>query len=128
MTSDVAQMRDAYLRAALFTASGEDGEPLNREFDVTDFDDTSRTEAYAVCASFVEQHAALLEEGESGVDPDQAGHDLWMTRNGHGAGFWEEEWGKAGERLSTAAARLGEAHVFLSENEDGGRYLYIAVA
>lgn len=21
-----------------------------------------------------------------------AGHDLWLTRNGHGAGFWDGDW------------------------------------
>ena len=22
----------------------------------------------------------------------QAGHDFWLTRNGHGAGFWDGDW------------------------------------
>lgn len=22
----------------------------------------------------------------------QAGHDFWMTRNGHGVGFWDGDW------------------------------------
>lgn len=28
------------------------------------------------------------------MTPAQAGHDFWLTRNGHGAGFWDGDDGK----------------------------------
>jgi hypothetical protein len=41
------------------------------------------------------------------------GHDLWLTRNGHGAGFWDRGSDPVFDRL-TDAARLGEADVYCS--------------
>ena len=40
------------------------------------------------------------------------GHDLALTRNGHGAGFWDRGLGEAGVVLSDWAHSLGELHVF----------------
>lgn len=40
---------------------------------------------------------------------DMIGHDLWLTRNRHGAGFWDRGLGALGDRLSDAARLLGEA-------------------
>ena len=41
------------------------------------------------------------------------GHDLWLTRNGHGAGFWDRGLDDLGERLSAAARSLGEAYSYI---------------
>ena len=44
--------------------------------------------------------------------PEQAGQDLWLTRNRHGAGFWDGDWPDAvGERLTEAAHSMGGAAV-----------------
>lgn len=40
---------------------------------------------------------------------ERAGHDFWLTRNGHGAGFWDRGLGALGERLSEAAKVYGSA-------------------
>jgi hypothetical protein len=47
-------------------------------------------------------------------DASNAGHDLWLTRNRHGAGFWDRGLPKAvGEALSTAARNMGEIHLYV---------------
>ncbi len=70
----------------------------------------------ADCKAFQETNAALLEEAyELSADglaytPERAGHDFWLTRNGHGCGFWSRSFeGHAdiGDRLS---ARCGWRH------------------
>jgi len=33
----------------------------------------------------------------------QAGHDFWLTRNGHGAGFWDGDWPETGDALTEAS-------------------------
>lgn len=46
---------------------------------------------------------------------EQAGRDLWFTRQGHGVGFWErQELGEAGDALSDAARTLGEHYVYVN--------------
>jgi hypothetical protein len=51
------------------------------------------------------------------------GVDLWLTRNHHGAGFWDRGLGDVGERL-TDASRLGECDAYLGD--DGFIYLYLS--
>ena len=54
--------------------------------------------------------------------PELGGHDLWLTRNGHGAGFWDRDDclpEEARDRLTAAAKKYGE--VYLSAN-DGAIY------
>ena len=44
------------------------------------------------------------------------GHDLWLTRNGHGAGYWDRGLGALGERLSSAARSLGEVSSYVTDD------------
>lgn len=51
------------------------------------------------------------------------GHDLWLTRNGHGAGFWDGDWAQPyASRMTEAAKMLGERNVWTTRNH---RYVYI---
>lgn len=40
------------------------------------------------------------------------GHDMTLTRNGHGAGFWDRGLGDIGDVLTEWAEHLGTLHVF----------------
>ena len=52
--------------------------------------------------------------------PIQLGHDLWLTRNGHGVGFWDrpEIYGEQSSRLFTAFAHAMGEHdaCFVDDN------------
>lgn len=45
-----------------------------------------------------------------------AGHDLWLTRNGHGAGFWDAGAGRIGGYLSDMARPMGGQSLYSDEN------------
>lgn len=49
---------------------------------------------------------------------DSMGHDLWLTRNGHGSGFWDrpELWGDCADLFSDLARKLGT--VYASEESN----------
>lgn len=51
---------------------------------------------------------------------EQAGHDLWFTRQGDGTGYWSREFSGIekphGEALNAAAEIFGYAHVSLDDN------------
>lgn len=50
----------------------------------------------------------------------QNGHDFYLTRNGHGAGFWDRGYGDVGDVLTTAAHGFGESDdAELFEQEEG---------
>lgn len=48
----------------------------------------------------------------------RAGHDFWLTRQGHGTGFWDRGLGEIGDKLTDACKSYGEAPM-LFETHDG---------
>ena len=52
---------------------------------------------------------AVKIEGYTYVD---AGHDYWLTRNGHGTGYWDRDLGEIGDQL-TRASEYTECRAFL---------------
>jgi len=82
------------------------------------------------CATFRRSLGVMLaiavgptRGGHSGAM--QAGHDLWLTRAGHGCGFWDGDWDgdwgkRLGDLLTIRAKRLGELD--LCQGGDGMLY------
>jgi hypothetical protein len=61
------------------------------------------------CNDFQENQKNFLEAAycQNGYNDSDAGHDFWLTRNGHGAGFWDRGLGVTGQLLSEAARIYG---------------------
>jgi hypothetical protein len=55
------------------------------------------------------------------VGAEAAGIDFWLTRNRHGAGFWDRGLGNLGTRLTDAAQAFGECDLYVGD--DGKLYL-----
>jgi len=98
-----------YLEAALWTEEDEIGNDTNIEADVSN---DSKIDAYTDVKKFMSQAGDLIDD----LDPEQVGHDLWLTRNGHGTGFWDRDLGEVGEKLSNIASNMGEKHLFWGED------------
>ena len=64
----------------------------------------------------------LAADDLNGLGLEQIGHDFILTRNGHGAGFWDRGLGDRGERLSAWARSFGTVWAFVS---DSGGFLDI---
>ncbi len=60
------------------------------------------------CRDFWDAHSHLIAGRER-----QAGHDFWLTRNGHGAGFWDGGWPEHGAVLTKASKVYGSVDLFL---------------
>ena len=68
------------------------------------------------CSLFQAKHDRLIEESTG--DWSQAGHDFWLTRNHHGAGFWDGDWPEPqATELTRAAHAFGEFSLY--ETDDG---------
>jgi len=90
---------DAYIDAALWSSSDDEG-PLDR-FDADDIDIATKGQMVDDCISFYFDNYDMISD-----DPEQAGHDFWLTRNHHGAGFWDGDW-ENGDELTKAAHAYG---------------------
>lgn len=87
----------SYLEAVLFTETDtsedeeSEGEPLDSRYTIGDFEVSSWDEAERDCRAFLSRllGGAPLSRVLTPDNMAQAGHDFWLTRNGHGSGFWD---------------------------------------
>ncbi len=93
---------------------------IENDYDVWDIDKLTLTRLIEDLDYFFEQAEDILEASD--YDHDKACHDFYLTRQGHGAGFWEADHctKEQGEKLTEIAESLGSLCII----EDNG-YLYI---
>ncbi len=64
------------------------------------------------CVGFLVRLNDLMESmglSINDLDMSQTGHDFWLTRNGHGSGFWDRDHSEAlGQALSKLSREFGE--------------------
>ncbi len=117
----------AYIATALWSSTGEDDEPLDENHDHTDFSLEALAKMVEDCKTFQERNADNLakvyETNEVDCFPNgKAGHDFWLTRNGHGAGFWDGDWPEPyASNLTASAKELGSCDIYVGD--DGLLYL-----
>lgn len=128
-----------YMACALFTGTDETtdagGDPLDDNYTAQDIDPASRDAMQQDCNAWLDSNAddvnaycAQIRTLPECTDMERCGHDLWLTRNRHGTGFWDRG-GKYGDgltedlakRLTDAAHKAGERYVYLG---DDGRIHY----
>ena len=85
VTSNEKETRfiDAYIEAIYFTDTGEWDQP---DLDC-DLDPDFLGESISDCLAFLNHNICYLSDDQL----EQAGHDFWLTRNGHGTGFWDRK-------------------------------------
>lgn len=55
--------------------------------------------------------AELLGQAIDEQDASRVGHDFWMTRQGHGVGFWDGDYTKElGDKLTKLSKAQGEVY------------------
>lgn len=107
--------RGQYLAAALWTESGDDGDAYARAYTTADIAPHSRAIMRAECDEFIAHNWALIQE--TGQSAEQCGHDFWLTRNGHGVGFWDRGYPVAlGDALTRAARIAGSRDLYLGDD------------
>ena len=104
---------EAYIDALHFTERPE-LEPERSQWDAADFAPAARESIERDCKAFYD---SALRDYESAWIIEQAGHDFWLTRNGHGAGFWDGDWPEpAATELTEAAHAAGEISAYLGDD------------
>lgn len=95
----------AYLETMRWTEEEEiGGAPLSPELLHQSRDD---------CASFWAQAKCLIDTSSERI---RAGRDFWLTRNGHGAGFWDGNWPEHGDELTALAEQFKSVDLFVGDD------------
>lgn len=120
--SHLENFTSAYIEAMYFAESGPDDEVSVD----TELSPEARASIEADCHSFWRRFGSyIVSEVCDSAFPDsvsQAGHDFYFTRNGHGVGFWEDEWPETYRDILTKGAEsYGELQMYLGD--DGLAYV-----
>lgn len=104
-----------YIEAALWTSRDAHDRNLDEAYTVEDLHPDSLQAIKEDCAVFQRLQFVALHHAEKHRNREHLGHDFWLTRNGHGTGFWDraeipEEWR---EKLTKAAEFFGPADLYV---------------
>ena len=107
MKTILSNVTDSYLETALWSTTNcdenGDGDCFDADFDIADFTEEGRNSAEADCSILIEllmsadcsahgEYANLFDAADDLQGYERIGHDFWLTRNGHGAGFWDGDY------------------------------------
>jgi hypothetical protein len=121
----------AYVECALWSSNDYSDEPLDANYSVDDLAPETWCKVIADCLKFQRDNRELLEQAyavegpqsirEGCYDDEHAGYDFWLTRLGHGAGFWDRGLGSVGDKLTEACKKFGECYPYVGD--DGQIYI-----
>ena len=103
------EFTNAYIEAALWTYN---------DFPEDRLDKDTLKKMKEDCAKFVKENEDTIDNGWDGCTSSLhnnnpgysfpgaviSGHDFWLTRNGHGAGFWDGDWPEPEAAMLTKAS------------------------
>ena len=131
---DFEEFLSSYILAALWSSNDEStpegGEPFDSNYDESDIDQDTMETMRHECEAFLKEAGDLISDdtclrsgepmndGETYTAHELAGHDFWLTRCGHGVGFWEDDrWTEeAGEVLDQISKRAGNVDLYLGDD------------
>ena len=108
----------AYIECALWSETDNEGNPLDDSYGPDDLAPETVRAMKEDCEDFQVANANDLERAGFAT---QNGHDFWLTRNRHGAGFWDRGYGEVGKRLTEAARACGSTYLYVGD--DGKLYV-----
>ena len=134
--ADFREFCEGYITAALWSSTDESdesgGAPLDSNYSASDIASSSLHAMKNDCAKFYKKNKKDLRTYGNNVSYSDthgryglmslAGHDFWLTANGHGAGFWDRDRlpKVVGDRLSDAAKKFASD---LYVGDDGKIYV-----
>ena len=124
-TRNLQTVLDHYIECALWSShdyrpeSAEESVPFDDWASADDIAPTTLTQMREDVAAFID--AAADVDGADWWSDEQLGHDFWLTRNGHGAGFWDRHYNdtreaRAGEKLTELATPYGECNLYTGDD------------
>lgn len=125
-TGTLEDFTAAYIVAALWSSNDDDGEPLDANYDENDIAPIPLETMRADCRQFwnanrrniavAAYYGEYVANNHRWTPAELAGHDFWLTRCGHGVGFWDRGLGKVGRLLTDAAHVYGSVDLYVGDD------------
>lgn len=117
----------AYVTAALWSTSDNSdesgGDPLDKNYSIDDLAPECRAKLREACGTFHAANVELLSRARYAnrrecTDAEMAGHDFWLTSNGHGAGFQDGDVQprEVGKALADAARKARGFDLYVGDD------------
>lgn len=118
--SELDTILNSYLEAAIWTEEEKLSEETEGsedvDFNIHNFTPESRYKALEDIKEFLmdcENSDELIEK----LGLEQVGIDLWLSRNGHGSGFFDRDY-EGADKAQKCAAKLGTITLFVNEDKE----------
>jgi hypothetical protein len=85
---NIDEILNSYLETALWAETSDENELEGKT--IEEIDENSKQQAISDIKKFVETATKTASDELSQYDAKSLGHNLWLSRNGHGAGFFDE--------------------------------------
>ena len=100
-----------YIETALWSSIDWDtDEPLDALYSIDDIAPETLELMKADCSDFQDCN------GDITFETDHPGHDFWLTRNGHGAGFWDGDYPVHGDALTESSRAYGSVDLYVGDD------------
>ena len=126
----------AYIECAIWASTVDDprypagqdnpgGEPMDKHYSLSDFAPETIAKMEADCQKFQFRFNANGGNFDESIGKalhdcsptEYAGHDFWLTRNRHGAGFWDGDWIEpAASELTELSHSFGECDLYVGDD------------
>lgn len=103
-------------RITALWSSSNDSEFLDADYSIEDLSSQADERIVEMCQQFVGRAGDLLDDYP--MDSGQLGHDIWLTVNGHGTGFWDcDELDKnMRDSLTLIARSMDEQNLYVGDD------------
>ena len=107
---------NGYITCALWAETDADGDPLDGNYTEDDINPGTLSAMEEDVKDFITSNIDLFEKYLEVYPAESFGHDFWLTKNGHGAGFWDRGLGDLGDKLTEQCKPYGESYVYVGDN------------
>jgi len=107
---------DGFLDCALWAELDDNEQALEVNYDLSDFDQDKLTQLKKECVEFFNDNIELLNRTPETYNYGHAGHDFWLTRNGHGAGFWDGDADPVGGELTEKCKKYKSVELYIGDD------------
>ena len=102
----------AYVECALWSSLDDNETPLDANYGADDIAPDTLQTMIAECEQFQQQNRRIIA-----ADLSRAGFHFWLTRNHHGAGFWDGDYSpRIGRLLTDRAQDFPEVYLYVGDD------------
>ncbi len=104
----------SYLETALWSTNDGD-KNLDDDHGIYDFDPETLAKLETQYQNFVAANFHLVDYRDADTSYSRFGHNLWLTQNYHGVGFWDGGY-RNGIALTAEADKMNEVYLYIGDD------------